>query len=345
MIVDLEAVLERVLAHLGTGGQKPPALAALKALTELAFWSSLERYEARETRFRYLCHTGAGDEVVMLATLPEEAQVTATLTRKLAAAGSSIVVRESKPGWVTSGLGFASGVQQLWVDALKPGVVRIGYWLFPIAIVEGGKAYFLGDAVNSPVTEIASFLAPEPGVDDPKGARRYDSAAAIRQILNRMRLDHGGTLVVLPTADYAREAFSGSLLLGPTNALAPNAVVQRGHGRELAIAEMANLDGAVVITGALEFVRAGAKISGQGDDFEVETLRPTVPSQAITMRVTELGGTRHQSAARLVFNHHEAIAFVCSSDGPVSVISWSEADHKVKVTQNLEWMLGSESLA
>ena len=117
MIVDLEAVLERVLAHLGAGGQKPPALAALKALTELAFWSSLERYEARETRFRYLCHTGAGDEVVMLATLPEEAQVTATLTRKLAAAGSSIVVRESKPGWVTAGLGFASGVQQLWVDA------------------------------------------------------------------------------------------------------------------------------------------------------------------------------------------------------------------------------------
>lgn len=344
MIVDLELVLERVRTHLAAGGQKPPALSALKELTVLAFWSSLERYEARETRFRYLCHTGAGDEVVMLGTLPEEAVVTATLTRKLAAAGSSIVVRESKSGWVTSGLGFASGVQQLWVDALKPGVVRIGYWLFPVAIIEGGRAYFLGDAVNSPVTEIASFLAPEPGVDDPKGARRYDSAAAIRQILNRMRLDHGGTLVVLPTAEYAREAFSGSLLLGPSKS-SPNAVGQGGHARVLAIAEMANLDGAVVITGALEFVRAGAKISDQGDDFEVETIRPTVPSEAITKRVTELGGTRHQSAARLVFTHHEAIAFVCSSDGPVSVISWSDADRTVKVTQNLEWMLGSESLA
>lgn len=354
VIVDLQQILERVLQYVGAGVARPPSVGALQRLTELAFWSSLERYEGRETRFRFLLGTDTG--TVMLASLPEPREVPTSLTRQLAAASGNaaarIVVRESGDGWVTSGLGFAAGEEQLWVDAISPGLVRIGYSRFPAAIIEGGRAFFLGDAVNSPVTEIASLLAPDKqgAQSDPKGARRFNSATAIRQILDRMRRGHGGTLVVLPTRDYAHEAFAGALLNGPSDPmLLPTALINRVAGQNIplptqAIADMANCDGAVVITRGLEFVRAGAKISASSSDFEVETIRPTEPSEKLKRRLAELGGTRHQSAARLVFAHREVVAFVCSSDGPVSAIAWSEDDDEVKVTQHLEWMLGSESV-
>jgi hypothetical protein len=47
------------------------------------------------------------------------------------------------------------------------------------------------------------------------------------------------------------------------------------------------------------------------------------------MHPTQLGGTRHQSAAQFVHDQHDALALVASQDGRFTIFAWSECDQIV----------------
>ena len=61
------------------------------------------------------------------------------------------------------------------------------------------------------------------------------------------------------------------------------------------------------------------------------------PPEVMQCELEDLGGTRHQSAARFVNANRNCAAVVVSSDGPMSFFSWSKKSQCVFVVKNVDW--------
>ena len=87
-----------------------------------------------------------------------------------------------------------------------------------------------------------------------------------------------------------------------------------------AVAGMTAVDGATVMTDRFDLLAFGAKITRRDGRPQVEQLTVTEPIEggvAAVVHPTELGGTRHLSAAQFVQDQHDATAFVASQEWPV----------------------------
>jgi hypothetical protein len=56
---------------------------------------------------------------------------------------------------------------------------------------------------------------------------------------------------------------------------------------------------------------------------------PIEGGQPQILSATQLGGTRHLSAAQFVHDQHDAIALVASQDRRFTVFAWSPCEHSV----------------
>ncbi len=102
------------------------------------------------------------------------------------------------------------------------------------------------------------------------------------------------------------------------------------------VGDLCLIDGAVVMDLDLRLLGFGAKLLFGPEDFTVATLNAVTGELRESVPLGELGGTRHQSAARFVFANHRTDVFVVSQDGRLSMFSWSERLRSVAVVQNLE---------
>jgi hypothetical protein len=111
------------------------------------------------------------------------------------------------------------------------------------------------------------------------------------------------------------------------------------------VGSLTAVDGATVLDEFLGVVGFGAVI--QTSAISTGALRvlswPVGPiarrEDPQEMDVSELGGTRHQSAARFVEAHHAAVAIVASHDGPLSVILWAEDRNRLLVVKGIDVLL------
>jgi hypothetical protein len=106
-----------------------------------------------------------------------------------------------------------------------------------------------------------------------------------------------------------------------------------------AIAPLSGVDGALVMTRDLKLLGFGAKIEFRlGSDVPVNKFQakpghqPVLPS-----RLEDLGGMRHQSAARFIAANKSAVAIVVSQDRHVSVMNWEDTLGAVNVVRHAEW--------
>ena len=109
-----------------------------------------------------------------------------------------------------------------------------------------------------------------------------------------------------------------------------------GLGRSIrTIASMAGVDGAIVVTSDLQLLGFGAKIAIESTAVpRVCMFQPQPGSQEVVPAPLEdLGGTRHQSAARFADANRDAVSLVISQDRHLSVIE------SVAVLRNAEWWL------
>lgn len=106
-----------------------------------------------------------------------------------------------------------------------------------------------------------------------------------------------------------------------------------------AVASLAGVDGAIVITRDLELLGFGAKITvSDNAALKVCLFRPEPGSQKIVpSQLEELGGTRHQSAARFVAANRDTAAIVISQDRHISIMHWDSAIDSVNVLRHAEW--------
>lgn len=107
-----------------------------------------------------------------------------------------------------------------------------------------------------------------------------------------------------------------------------------------AIASLAGIDGAVVVTQDLRVLGFGAKIglSAPPGPFYIFTPEP-VNQPLIASPLESLGGTRHQSAARFAAVNKNSVVLVISQDGHMSVVHWDSKIEGVAVVRNAEWLM------
>lgn len=104
-------------------------------------------------------------------------------------------------------------------------------------------------------------------------------------------------------------------------------------------ASLAGVDGAVVIARDLRVFGFGAKISVAANGAPQVCMFRAEPGrqEAIPSPLEDLGGTRHQSAARFVAVNRESVALVISQDRHMSVLHWEGPIESVAVIRNAEW--------
>jgi hypothetical protein len=328
-------------------------------LVQTAFAASLQSNEHDPCLFRLAL---APPETAVMIRLKSGLPLDSTTVRKLAAGAREQAAIGVWPS--------ASGVLEVWgiarrlasahavVDALGPGHLKVGFLTEPLVVIEPSGSVFLGSQGASSLSLIAELFKS----DQPDVRRRLAMVSALKGILRRMCfLGHGGTLVVLgrESRDWERWFSSwGARAEPPTSQLSTRleSLLNEAHplrgspayeevrnaerrdieDLEQAYAELTVMDGAVVLDADLRLVGAGAKISADGT-FELSCIQPSQPD-VNRCNLTDLGGTRHQSAARLVFAEKQCVAFVVSADGPLTAFA-PLTDGGIVGIRRLDWTL------
>jgi hypothetical protein len=157
------------------------------------------------------------------------------------------------------------------------------------------------------------------------------------------RHGHGASLLVVPAGTEAwRDSIAqpaSYVMVPPFRALAERLAHADPEGdgdevRELvdAIAGLTAVDGAAILTHRFELLAFGATIRRRDRCPPVEEVivtEPVVGNLPLRVPATELGGTRHLSAAQFVHDQRDGLAFVASQDGRFTVFAWSPAKQRV----------------
>lgn len=102
------------------------------------------------------------------------------------------------------------------------------------------------------------------------------------------------------------------------------------------VGDLGLIDGAVVMDMDLRLHGFGAKLLYGPEEVHVASLSAVTGRLRKRVALAELGGMRHQSAARFVNVNRGCDVFVVSQDGRLSMFSWAEHLQTVAVVQHLE---------
>jgi hypothetical protein len=99
-----------------------------------------------------------------------------------------------------------------------------------------------------------------------------------------------------------------------------------------AIGGLTAVDGATVLSDRYDVLAFGAKIVRRKESTSVDQVVLTEPIEGnapTTVHPSDLGGTRHLSAAQFVLDQRDGVAYVASQDGRFTIFAWSPCDQMV----------------
>src|SRR5581483_8363274 len=221
-----------------------------------------------------------------------------------------------------------------------------------VAVLEGDQIKIVDEDASS-LPDCPPLLESLLGFESPRSW--IDSVNVLVQLAVSMRAHgRGGLLLVVPPeSDAWRESIVQPISYGVQPAftgLADVAVAQPAEGdlsawqqrlgRSVdAVAGLTAVDGAAIITRRYELVAFGAKITRRRGSPPIEQVTVTEPIEGgvpAIVHPSQLGGTRHLSAAQFVHDQRDALAMVASQDGRFTVFAWSPCEdmvhaHRVEV--------------
>ncbi len=267
---------------------------------------------------------------------------------------------------------------ELWLQVLGPGNILIICNGRGIAALIGNQAVFIDS--SSFFAAIASKI-----FSNSKNIQltalnfyRFNSLLYIAQAMRAH--ERGGTLLVVPRDALWKKSIGhpvsytgqGSFLepkftLDPSSATftiqdlfnlfqeataTPNDSFRDGRSQIMdqcnRIGRLTAIDGALVMTYDRYIHCFGAKIQAvdalTGSDL-VRVIRPVEGDQGIKTPFSELGGTRHYSAAQFAFDQPDAIAIVASQGGNVSFFTRDQSTGELLVIQKAELALMYEGVS
>jgi hypothetical protein len=351
------SVAETVEAHFRRHGSAHPAhlpdALAVERIVDAAFWASLRREEGRSPTISlaYLPPAAAGHPLHFERPLPLDP---ATLTRLAPAV--------ERPGihlgvWRDRAEPYVWGATRTlppWcfvLEVVEPGLLVIkhrradpGGKFGNVAVLEGDQVAIV-DVEGTMASQCPAFVSALVAFDAPG----KEGQGVLLQLALSMRAHgHGGSLLVVP---HGTDAWRRSILWPVRYSVAPpfsklgelmrKAAAERGdpawrdafRAAVDAVGGLTAVDGAAVLSDRWDVLAFGAKISRGDDGTTVErvTLKePIVGRAPVTMDPSELGGTRHLSAAQFVHEQRDALALVASQDRRFTVFSWSEDEGMVQ---------------
>jgi hypothetical protein len=334
-----------------------PDAETIEALIDAAFWASLRREETYVPK------------ISLAFLEPEAAVHPMKFARPLPLLPSALVKvapAVERPG-IHLGVSHTAGGLSVWgtvraipflcfvVEVAAPGLLVVKHHrgeetgkFVNVAVIEGDQIKIVDEQASS-LPDCPPLLASLLGFDSPASwSSGLESVNVLVQLAVSMRSHgRGGLLLVVPPGvDIWQEsmvrpipyavvpAFAElSQLIREVPAVKLKRPWQDAVSRAVeAIAGLTAVDGATVLTNQYELLAFGAKIARRKGSPQVEQVAVTEPIEgnvAATLHPTQLGGTRHLSAAQFVHDQRDAVALVASQDGRFTVFAWSPCEAMV----------------
>ena len=334
-----------------------PDADTIEAIIDAAFWASLRREESYVPKISLvlLPPEAASQPLRFEHPLPLEPDKLVKVAPAVERAGIHLGVWRHADGLYVWGTVRAIPALSIVVEVAAPGLLVIKHHrgdesgkFVNIAVLEGDQIKVVDERASS-LPDCPPLLGSLLGFDSPAAwVKGIDSINVLVQLAVSMRAHgRGGLLLVVPAGDagwiesivrpipYAVEPPFDELALLARGAPAEKdtRLWQDSVNRAVdAVAGLTAVDGATVLTSEYELLAFGAKITRRKGSAQVEQVTATEPIEgnvAATLHPTQLGGTRHLSAAQFVHDQQQAVALVASQDGRFTVFAWSPCERMV----------------
>jgi hypothetical protein len=348
----------RHVAEAQQRGQKglatPPDAETIEALIDAAFWASLRREESfvPKISLAFLTPAEAPYPLRFERPLPLEPGRLAKVAPAVERAGIHLGVHRDGDGlWVW---GTVRTIPPLCVvvEVAAPGLLVIKHHrggeagkFVNVAVLEGDQVKVVDEQASS-LPDCPPLLTSLLGFESP--ASWIDSVNVLVQLAVSMRAHgRGGILLVVPDST---ESWQESIVRPIPYAVSPpfdvlgrlNRATSAGKRARAwqdavtrvvdVIAGLTAVDGATIMTTKYDLLAFGAKIARRKGSPQVEQVTVTEPIEggvAAVMHPTQLGGTRHLSAAQFVHDQRDTVVLVASQDGRFTVFAWSPCEAMV----------------
>jgi hypothetical protein len=330
-----------------------PALAAIEAMIDAAFWASLRREE------------GYIPKISLAFISPEEAVRTLRFARALPLAPTAltrIAPAVERPG-IHLGVARGDAGWEVWgtvhevpdfcfvLEAAAPGLLVVKHHrgetgkFVNVAVLEGDQIKIIDEHATR-LPDWPLLLGSLLGFDSSPSS--IDTVNVLVQLAVSMRAHGRGGLLLVVQSDtdgwresivqpisYAMQPpYRGLARLVEEESTSENRDMWvRSLSRTVeAVAGLTAVDGATIITRDYQLLAFGAKIARRRGSPQVEQATATEPIEGgapAIVHPTQLGGTRHLSAAQFVHDQRDTLAMVASQDGRFTVFAWSAGENMV----------------
>ena len=336
-----------------------PDRETIEAIVDCAFWASLRHEEGYAPRvtIALLSPEQAGLPLIFERPLPLTPEILTRLAPAVERPGIHLGVWRDNGELLIWGAARTLPALCFVLEVIDPGLLVIkrrrvqdsGKFL-NIAVLEGDQIKIL-DNQSFRLPDSPALITSLLGFDVPPASADFMSVLTQLSVSMRAHKRGGSVLVVPHGTEHWRES-----ILGPTPYAVhppyselvgligrePDEIRQRQRQEALrrvidVVAGLTAVDGAMVLTDRCEVLAFGAKIGRREGFGRIEHVLDTEPVEGAVARLvhpTQLGGTRHLSAAQFVQDQTHSFAMVASQDGRFTVFAWSaikDAVHAYRV--------------
>jgi hypothetical protein len=331
-----------------------PSAETIECIIDAGFWTSLRKEEGHVPRISlaYLPPEMAGQPLLFEERIPLKPKVLTKLAPGIERAGIHLGVWQDENGLFAWGTTRRLPAFCFVLEMVEAGLLVVKHRRFHgfgkfvnVAILKGDEVKIV-DEQSGILPDCPALLSSLLGFDN--NTSWNDSVNVLIQLATSMRAHgRGGTLLVVPSVNESwRESILHPISYPVVPVFSSLADLTRQEARireqsswqaELnrevdSVAGLTAIDGATIINDQYELLAFGSKIQRSYNSTHIDEImltEPIVGDQALIVQPTQIGGTRHLSAAQFVFDQRDAIALVASQDGRFTIFGWSPCDGMV----------------
>jgi hypothetical protein len=330
----------------------PDAL-AIEAIVDVAFWASLRREEGYTPTISlaFLPPALAVRPLTFSPLLPLAPDALARLAPAVKRSGIHLGVWRERGELRVWGTTRALPALSLVLEVVAPGLLVVKYphgalgKFVNIVVLEGDEIKVV-DEQGANIPDCPDVVSALLGFEAPTAWGRSVNVF-VRLAVSMRAHGRGGALLVVPAGS---ERWRQSIVQPMTYSVTPPFseiadLMQSRQDERLrrqwqdglsqaveAVAGLTAVDGATVMNDRYELLAFAAKIARHDERGRVQQVMVTEPVEgmaAVTLHPSQLGGTRHLSAAQFVHDQRDASALVASQDGAFTVFQWSPCEEMV----------------
>ena len=341
------------MAAAGGDGGLPPDSGFIAAVIDAAFWASLRREEGYEARLSLAIVAPEQVEAPLRFEhpLPLSPEVLTALAPAVERPGIHLGVWPDAEGLRVWGTTHRVPRFSFVLEVAAPGLLVVkrrrgeeSAKFLNVVVLEGDRVKVL-DERAAQLADCPAFLTSLIGFEPPTPSE--NAVNVFLDLAVSMRAHgRGGALLVVPPTPQWRESIRQPIphpVAPPFCELADLLREDAGERTEQrwqesyrraidAIAGLTAVDGATVMTHDYELLAFGAKIRRREGHAAVDSAiwaEPIEGGPRTVVHPSQIGGTRHQSAAQFVHDQREAVALVASQDGRFTIFAWSPLEQRV----------------